>query len=150
MCPILGCDRSYSHPSSMRKHLKTHGAAAKGVPLPQRILEGSSQLNQQIHQVKISPPLSHYNNRSRESRASSTQHTSTISILHIHFSRWALLTQPAPALLLRFIPSRSTNTQPASSTLRQTLASPPRQTSRWVLQARPKINLLTGLLSSAS
>ncbi|CAG5104856.1 Oidioi.mRNA.OKI2018_I69.chr1.g1608.t1.cds [Oikopleura dioica] len=50
MCPILGCDRSYSHPSSMRKHLKTHGAAAKGVPLPQRILEGSSQLNQQIHQ----------------------------------------------------------------------------------------------------
>ncbi|CBY11302.1 unnamed protein product [Oikopleura dioica] len=47
MCPILGCDRSYSHPSSMRKHLKTHGAVAKGVPLPQRILEGSTQLNAQ-------------------------------------------------------------------------------------------------------
>lgn len=37
MCPILGCDRSYSHPSSMRKHMKTHGALSKGVPFPQRV-----------------------------------------------------------------------------------------------------------------
>ena len=37
MCPIYGCDRSYSHPSSMRKHMKTHGAASKGVPFPSRI-----------------------------------------------------------------------------------------------------------------
>ena len=39
ICPLPGCDRSYSHPSSMRKHMKTHGAAAKGVPLPQRVPE---------------------------------------------------------------------------------------------------------------
>ena len=37
MCPILGCDRSYSHPSSMRKHMKTHGALSKGVPFPERV-----------------------------------------------------------------------------------------------------------------
>ena len=39
ICPLPGCDRSYSHPSSMRKHMKTHGAAAKGLPLPERILD---------------------------------------------------------------------------------------------------------------
>ena len=39
ICPLPGCDRSYSHPSSMRKHMKTHGAAAKGLPLPERMVD---------------------------------------------------------------------------------------------------------------
>ena len=33
-CPL--CPRAYCHPSSLRKHLKTHGAAAKGIKIPSR------------------------------------------------------------------------------------------------------------------
>ena len=51
ICPLHGCDRSYSHPSSMRKHMKTHGAAAKGIPLPERMPEeGYFGYNQQMIQ----------------------------------------------------------------------------------------------------
>ena len=143
MCPILGCDRSYSHPSSMRKHLKTHGAAAKGVPLPQRILEGSTQLNQQSIQVKFRYFPSSFTISLRESKAWSTQHTSITS-------RWDLLTQAARCLHLRTT-SRSTSiiTHSPSSTPPPIPDLHPRQTSRWVppLQDRPRTSTATGLPS---
>ena len=30
-CRVRGCDKTYTHPSSLRKHLKTHGKEAEGL-----------------------------------------------------------------------------------------------------------------------
>ena len=62
-CTSMGCDKTYTHPSSLRKHLKVHGMEGTGLGFDSDDDEGRSGTSPSTSQVPLQeykPPVSHY------------------------------------------------------------------------------------------
>jgi hypothetical protein len=59
-CTSRGCDKTYTHPSSLRKHLKAHGLDGSGLGYDSEEEEPSPSTSQLPAQPSYKPPVPQY------------------------------------------------------------------------------------------
>ena len=59
-CTVRGCDKTYTHPSSLRKHLKAHGIDPAAMPFDSDDEDASPSTSQIPLHSEYKPPQGHY------------------------------------------------------------------------------------------
>ena len=79
-CRFNGCDKSYTHPSSLRKHMKMHDSVGDSLGSLMDLHESSNNARNNDNSLKLKVSLKHFkNNSANNTSILSQQNTSSSS-----------------------------------------------------------------------